>query len=208
MRIMLVDDHPVLLIGLQSVIDRVQDFRVVASCKTRDEAIQYARNHTVNVIIFDLILDGIREWRTVEQLSSIRPDAKIIVLSSLSEEDAGVDALERNCAGFLNKELAPELLESYIREALEGKIVGSAKLHQLFRKVLTGETDITRVLTPRQQEIFRLLGQGMNVKAIADKLSLSPNTIYNQTEDMCRRLQLSTLQELTYFAVRHSINNP
>lgn len=199
-RLLLVDDHPVTLLGLQHLVQDERDMEIVAACGTREEAMEVARSKPLDLVLFDLYLHGIREWRTVDWMLEEQPRVRVIVFSGISEEEEGLEALKRDRCGYLEKGLAPELLIDFIRLAMDGHIAASRNLLEHLARFRRGEVAVHGSLSDMERTVLNALGERLTVNQIAIQLSRSENTIYEYTRRIRYKLKLKSLRELEYLA--------
>jgi DNA-binding NarL/FixJ family response regulator len=171
-RILCVDDHPLVREGVTRKLDLQQDMRVVAAASTGEEAIRLFAQHRPDVTIMDLNLPGMSGLETIEALRSRQPDARIVVLTMYQGDEDIHRALEAGAAAYVLKTTVSDDLVRVIREVHAGARPMSPDVATQLaaRKVLPP-------LTPRERDVIELMAGGMRNKEIAAKLGISEDTV-------------------------------
>ena len=165
-RVMLVDDHAMVRHGLQQLLDGVADLEVVASTSDGGQAANLAQEHSPDVVLMDLqmpTVDGVVATRSI--VAEV-PDARVVVLTSFSDRERIVAALDAGAVGYLLKDAEPEELVSGIRAAARGE----SPLHpraarELLAARSTSEASTSESLTPREVEVLALGPRGFGQQA-------------------------------------------
>ncbi|MFW6598586.1 response regulator [Propionibacteriaceae bacterium Y2011] len=173
LRLMLVDDHPVVRRGLRAVFDDQPDVRVVAEAADGAEAITVLNTVTVDVILMDLQMSGMDGVATTRALQDLPGSPPVLVLTTY---DADVDilaALDAGAKGYLLKDARSEVIIAAARRAADGKLALSPDLAARVQR----HRENTTALSPRQIEICRALAEGLTNKQIAQRLFISEATV-------------------------------
>lgn len=179
-RILVVDDHPVVRQGLVIALSRTADLAVCCEAATLNEAMLAIKSDSPDLVLADLDLDGPSGMDLIKRVKEEFADLPVVILSMHDEEVYAERVLRAGARGYLMKSEAPERLVAGIRAALAGEIVLSAKMkNKILGNLATGKSSGSLVerLTDRELEIFRLVGDGLTTRQMADKLSLSIKTI-------------------------------
>jgi DNA-binding NarL/FixJ family response regulator len=180
-RVALVDDHPIVLQGLQHLFERHDDFTVVATCQDAESALAAVRDQRPDVMVLDLRMpgrDGLDVLRTLnhEQLS-----CRTVLLTAAITEDQVLEAVKLGAAGLVLKESAPETLLTCVRRVNAGEQwIDRDTVTRAFKTVLDREAaqkEASQTLTPREIEIVKMVAQGLRNRAIAERLSISEGTV-------------------------------
>jgi DNA-binding NarL/FixJ family response regulator len=181
-RLVLADDHPVVLAGLVSLFRTEPDFEVLAACKDGDEALQVLREHHPDVLILHLRMpgkDGLAVLRAMRQEKLV--NTRTMVLTAVTDDHEVLEAIRLGARGVVLKEMAPHFLVQCVRrvaaggEWLERRSVGHALDVLLKREA--GAQEAASALTAREREIVRMLASGLHNKEIASKLLISEGTV-------------------------------
>jgi two-component system invasion response regulator UvrY len=203
-RILLVDDHPVVRSGCQRLLELEPDLRVVAQAATVDEACAQWSRRPVDLTITDLSLPGSGGLELIRRLIERAPDARVLVFSMLDSEALVRRALALGARGYVPKRAAPESLIDAVRTVMRGQraLAPGLPMHLLQD---SGHADPLSALTPRELEILRLLASGWSAADCARALHLSPKTTANLQTQIKDKLGLSTSAAMAHFALRHGL---
>lgn len=203
-RLVLADDHPILLDGLERLFQLEPDFQVLARCADGAEALRAVANHRPDVLILDLgmpVKDGLTVLR---ELRSLKLPTAVVVLTASLDEDDLLEAIQLGARGFLAKGLAPDLIVKCVRKVHAGEqwlepglVVRAAE--KLSRRQAAGR-EVGRVLTARELEIVRLVATGRRNKAIAEALSISEGTVKIHLHNVYEKLGLDGRLALVLYA--------
>lgn len=202
--LVLADDHPIILDGLEMLFRAEQDFQVLARCVNGEETLQAVRQHRPDILILDIRMpgkDGLAVLREVKKDSL--PTRAVLLTVGLDEDDL-LEAIRLGVRGVVLKEMAPQMLVQCVRKVhageqwLEKRSVGRALEKMLLREA--GERQVAGVLTPRELEIVRMVAAGLRNKEIADSLSISEGTVKIHLHHIYEKLHLDGRLELALYA--------
>jgi DNA-binding NarL/FixJ family response regulator len=174
-RILIADDHPVVLSGLQAILTSQADFEVIAAVQNGKAAVDAANSFHPDVILMDLqmpVLDGLSAIRQIHQS---RPSIKLLVLTTYDAEADILPAIEAGAAGYLLKDSPPETLFEAVRGTLRGDMVLSGNVAEKVSAKLK-QANLNE-LSFREMEVLKLAAQGKANKEIAAQLHISEATI-------------------------------
>ena len=210
-RVLLSDDHALVLGALRLMVERIEGVKVVAEAGDGRAAVEQAIEHRPDVAILDI---SMREMNGIEALGRIReavPETRVLILSSHSTGDFVLRALRAGANGYLVKDSAPAELATAIREIVAGRSYLSPSVASQVisgvRDRAQGENELDQ-LTPRQREILQLIAEGKSTKAIAAKLDVSIKTAETHRAALMERLGIRDVAGLVLFAVRHGLVDP
>jgi DNA-binding NarL/FixJ family response regulator len=203
--ILLVEDHPVVRVGLRELIDAEPDLNVCAEAETVADAVEAARQAHPHLAIIDISLPDGSGIALIKRLKVLLPELRMLVCSMHDEALYAERAINAGAHGYVNKQqTTAEVLEA-IRQVLSGRIYLSEAMVQRvingFAKKKDGAASSIEDLSDRELEVFGLIGQGLSTSKIAAQLNLSVKTVETHREKIKRKLQLSTAGEL----VRHAV---
>lgn len=210
LRILLVDDHEVVRLGLKALIERQPTFAVIAEAGTADEATEKARVHKPDVIVMDVRLPGRSGIDATREIMKAQPDTKIIILTSYADDELLMDAIEAGAAGYVLKQIGSDALlralesvargESLLDPALMNKVF--ARLREAARKE-RGQAFAN--LTEQEVKILALVAEGLTNREIADKIYLSEKTVRNYVSAILGKLGLAHRSQAAAYAVEHGL---
>lgn len=203
-RLVIADDHAVVLKGLQALFDTEPDLAVVADCTTGEQTIRAVREHHPDVLVLDLRmhgLDGLAVLRALNE-QGIRP--RTILLAAEIDDDQTLEAVRLGVAAVVLKEVAPHLLIECIRKVhagerwFEGQSVGRALEGMLRREA--GLRDLRQALTNRELDIVRMIVLGLRNAEIAGRLRVSEGTVKSHLHHVYEKLGVNSRMDLLLLA--------
>lgn len=206
-RILLVDDHPFMRVGLATLIDRQPDLTVCGEAGNPVEAFHTLEKTKPDLILTDLTMPGRSGLEFIKDLRAAEPELAILVVSMHDEAVHAERALRAGARGYIMKEAGGENLLAAIRQVLRGEVYVSPKMSARILEGLSGgrprgSSSPIEKLTDREFEIFQLIGQGKSTRDIAAQLSLSPKTIDVHRANIKEKLALTDVTALIRHAVR------
>lgn len=207
LRIMVVDDHPLVRDGLRHLIDAETDMNVVAEAKSGESAMRLLGEEEVDLALVDLALPGMDGLTLIRRIRDEHPELRIVVVSMLDQSLNAERALRAGASGFVTKRDATEEVVSSIRRVSSGELYVSEGLAMdMIGDLIGGRkgalNSITEELSKREFEVFRLIGKGMRTSQVADTLDLSVKTVETHQANIKRKLGLRDARELAYYAMR------
>ena len=201
-RVLIADDHPVVLRGLKEILAGDPEIEVAGEASDGFEVLQLVRAEDLDVAIIDFSMPGRSGLELVEQLKMARPDLPVLVLSMHPEEHVGTRCLRAGAAGYMTKESAPtELMKAIRRVAAHGKYVSESMAERLAWVLETGKEALHERLSAREYRVLCLIASGRTGGQIAAELHLSPNTVNTYRRRILEKLHLANNGELTRYAI-------
>lgn len=180
-RIVLADDHPIVLQGLQQLFERQGDFDVLCCCSDGAAALHAVRDRNPDVLVLDLRMPGKTGLDVLRMLSTEHMKCRTVLLTAAVRDEEVVEAMKLGAMGLVLKESSPEVLVDCVRRVHNGESwIDRETVTHAFRTTLDRESsarEAAEVLTPRELEIVRMVAQGLRNKAIASRLSISEGTV-------------------------------
>ena len=209
-KIVLVDDHPIVLDSLQELFAAEADFRVVARCSNGEEALRAACKLKPDILILDIRMEGIDGLECLRRLRQEKRPTRVVFLTAMVEEDQALEAIRLGVGGVVLKEMPPRLLLLCIRKVHAGKQwLERDSIVRAIEKLLKREDGarlLASLLTTRQTEIVRLVSQDLQNKEIADRLCISEGTIKVHLHNIYQKLNVSSRPELVRVAQEKGFN--
>jgi DNA-binding NarL/FixJ family response regulator len=207
--LVLADDHPILLDGLQRLFELEPDFQVVARCTDGEQALRAVARHRPDVLMLDLGMPGKDGLSVLRELKVQRLPTRVIVLTASLDEDDLLDAVQLGARGFLVKGVAPELIVRCVRKVHGGEQwlepgLAVRATEKLSRRQ-AGEREAAGLLTPRELEIVRMLAAGLRNKGIAEALAISEGTVKIHLHNIYEKLHLDGRVALMLWAQQKGI---
>jgi DNA-binding NarL/FixJ family response regulator len=209
-RVMLVDDHEVVRLGLVAALEVENDISIVAQAEDGESAVQIATTMQPDVILMDILLPGIDGIEACRQVKEASSRTCVVMLTSHTKQEAVLSAIMAGASGYLLKNTAPRAIVSAIRSAAAGEsmldpAVTGKILDQIRRLVEGHQDDDVAELSEREREVLSLIAEGLTNTEIAERLVLSPNTVRNHVSHVLSKLGLSRRSEAAAFAAKRGI---
>ena len=211
--VLIVDDHPLFREGLKSLIGRHAGFEVVGEAENGKQGIKKAKKLRPDLVVMDLSLPDQSGIDVTRRIRSMLPETRIMILSMHSKIDYITKAFQAGACGYVVKESATERLVECLKSISKGDYFLDTSLsHKVVKNLMKSgekEAKITdagyKTLTPREQQITRLLAEGISTKDIADQLFISPKTVENHRSNIMNKLDLHSTMELVRYAAKLGI---
>lgn len=205
-RVLLVDDHPVVRAGYQRLLEQAGDIAVVAQADRVDKAYAEFVAHMPDVIVTDLSMPGSGGLELIRRILARDASARVLVFSMYDSPLLVRRALDAGARGFLSKSSAPETLIEAVRTVHRGhRYLSNDFSPALLERDTRYEASQLDSLTAREFEIFRLLAQGRSLNECAQALNLSPKTVSNYQTLIKEKLGVSTSAALVHLAIRNGV---
>lgn len=179
--LVLADDHPIVLAGLENMLRRERDCRVVASCVDGVEAMRAITRHSPDVAVLDLRMPRMDGLAVLRQIQKDKLATRTVLLAAVLEDDDLVEAVRLGVRGIVLKEMAPTLVVQCVREVhAGGQWLEKRSVSQAIEKLIRREEatrDMAKILTPRELQIAGAVASGLRNKEIADKLGIAEGTV-------------------------------
>ena len=203
-RLVLADDHPIVLNGLESLFHLEPDFQVVARCVNGEETLAAVRQHRPDILILDIHMPRKDGLEVLRELDQDQLPTRVVLLAAALEEHEVLEALRLGARGMVLKELAPQLLVQCVRKVHAGgqwleKSLSARALHTLVRREGDGR-DAKRDLTPRERDIVVMATAGLPTKEMARQLSISEGTVKIHLHNVYKKLKVQNRVELVLYA--------
>ncbi len=210
LRILIVDDHEVVRLGLRALLDRHPDFTVVDEAGTAREAIQKALLHRPDVVVMDIRLPGRSGIDACRDIVSQLPDTRVIMLTSYAEDELLFDAIEAGACGYVLKQVGSDDLIRAIEavgrgEALLDPAVTRRVLERVREAARRDEVAAFAELTEQELRVLALVAEGKTNREIAHALYLGEGTVRNYVSSILSKLGVTNRAEAAAFAVRHNL---
>jgi two-component system, NarL family, nitrate/nitrite response regulator NarL len=202
-RLVLADDHPLILNALEDLFRLQEDFQVVARCMDGEEALQAVRRHQPDVLLLDLRMPGEDGIAVLQAMHQEQLPTRVVILAGELDDAKAVQVMQLGVRGVVLKEMATRQIVQCIRKVyagghwLEYRSAGRALERIVQREA--GLRQLFSILTPRELEIARLVGSGMRNKRIAEKLSISEGTVKIHLHNIYNKLHVQNRLELALY---------
>jgi NarL family two-component system response regulator LiaR len=209
-RVLIVDDHPVVRRGIQSLLGEEEDIEIVGEAVNGKDAFEKAESLKPDVILMDLVMPEMSGIEAIEKITASHPDARILVMTSFAADDKVFPSIKAGALGYLLKDSDPEDLIRMIRQVFRGELsihpTIARKVIQELNRPATGPLTPSPI-TEREVEILKLLAEGMENKEIAAKLVVRDATVRTHVSNILRKLQLANRVQATLYALRTGLTS-
>jgi DNA-binding NarL/FixJ family response regulator len=202
--LVLADDHPIVLDGLEQLFHAEEDFKVLARCRSGEETLEAVLTHQPDVLVLDIRMPGMDGLGVLRAMKKEKLSTRVVLLAAALDENETMEAIRLGVKGVVLKEMAPRLLVQCVRKAhageqwLEKRSFGLL-LEKLLRRE-AGALEVAGVLTPREIEIVRMVARGLRNKEIAAQLSLNEGTVKVHLHNIYEKLHVENRVSLTLLA--------
>lgn len=204
-RILIVDDHPMMREGLRTLISREHDLAVCGEAETAGQALEAVANLKPELVLADISLPGRNGVELIKDIRSLQPAVLILVISMHDESLYAERVLRAGARGYIMKQESGPTMIQAIRQVLAGRIYLSDKMSARILENVAGKrakaSPIER-LSDREFEVFQLIGRGKSTVQIAEELHLSTKTVEAHRAQVKAKLDLRNMPELISFASR------
>ncbi len=204
-KILIADDHPFVRDGIKNVLERAIDLKEIGEAESSEQVFKMVAKEKWDVIILDLNMPGIGGIEILKELKNSHPKLPVIVLSTYSEELYGVSTIKAGASAFLNKSTSPSELVKAILQIVKGKKYIRPSLAEKLADHMDHDSEKQAhfSLSDRELEVMRLIGSGLKVSEIADKLCVSVSSINSYRSRLLEKMQFKTNSDI----IRYIINN-
>jgi DNA-binding NarL/FixJ family response regulator len=211
-RLLVVDDHPIVRLGLVELLSEQPDLQVVAEAANANETMEVLENESIDLLVLDLSLEGMDGLELIKNLKALHGDLPILVVSTHDEKFYAQRALHAGALGYLSKESATDYIVDAVRRVRSGKIYVSEEMSdRMLHNMVDGRHEATDSpidrLSDRELEVFRGIGRGLSTRQIAEELSLSVKTIETYRENIKTKLDFADGHEMVRYAVQWGLED-
>jgi DNA-binding NarL/FixJ family response regulator len=207
-RLVVVDDHPVVREGLRSFLGSREGLDVVGEADDVEGAVRETARLLPDVVLLDLVLPGGGGVSALPRLLALQPPPKVVILTSFGADEQALAAVRAGASGWLGKDVPPAELESAIRTVHRGgSVLDPAIATRVLNEVSSPSTRDPHLeqLTTREREVLALLGQGLSNRDLATQLFVAEKTIKTHVSSILAKLHLTDRTQAALFAVRHGL---
>jgi len=203
--IFIVDDHPIVVEGLRSVIEKLEGHQIAGAAGNAIDAIDWLKKVQVDVLLLDINLPDINGIDLCKKVRSEFPSIKVLGISTFSERSYISRMIQNGAHGYLIKSASQEEIAEAIASVMEGKLYMSLNMEHLLRPISVVATDRLPELTKREKEVLQHIAEGLTNSQIAAKLFISPSTVDTHRKNMLTKMQVSNTAALIRLAVENGL---
>jgi two-component system, NarL family, response regulator DevR len=212
LRILLVDDHEVVRLGLKSLLERQPQFHVVAEASNEAEAVERAHEHKPDIVLMDIRLAGSSGIEACSKITKALPDTKVVMLTSYAEDEMLFAAIRAGAVGYVLKQVGGSELIQAIESAARGDATLDPSLTQrvfseVRRSIQREEASAFSELTNQEMHVLDAISEGKTNREIAEILFLSEGTVRNYVSSILSKLGVSNRAEAAAYAIQHHLKD-
>jgi len=206
-KIIIIDDHSIVRKGLKEILDEDRDFTVTGEAESGEELLKILETETFDVVILDVTMPGQGGLETLKEIKTKYPDLPVLMLSVHKEDQYAFGVLKAGAAGYINKKSAPEELIKAIRMVGDGKKYVSEYLANLLASNLNigNKAQLHETLSDRELQVMLLIAEGQSPREIAEKLSLSVNSINTYRSRVLEKIHIKSNAEIAVYVVQNGL---
>lgn len=208
--VVIVDDHPIVRAGMRSILQSAADIQIIGEGENGADALRLVETYRPDVLALDVQLPDMNGLEVTRQLRAKGISTVILILTAHNDPQIIFGLLESGAVGYVLKDEALETLVNAVRCAARGESwLSPAVAGQVVRRavagVALGDAEALGCLTPREVQVLRLIGRGLDNTSIAQELVLTKRTVQNHISNIYGKLGVTTRAEAVLFAVHHGL---
>lgn len=211
-RILLVDDHEVVRIGLKALLEKHPDFEVVAEAASGHDAVDKTKANKPDVVVMDIRLKGGSGIEACQEITEKYPNTKVIMLTSYAEDEMLFSAIRAGASGYVLKQIGSDDLIHAIEAIGRGDaLLDPAVTQRVFQEVRKAareeEASAFAELTQQEMHVLQLVSEGRTNRQIAEMLFLGEGTVRNYVSSILSKLNVRNRAEAAAYAVEHNLKD-
>lgn len=209
-RLLIVDDHEVVRIGLKSVLNNYPEYEIIAEAGNAKEALQQISTNQPDIVLMDIRLPGTSGIDACEEIMARYPKIKVIMLTSYAEDEMLFSSIKAGACGYVLKQINPDDLMKSIDAVARGEAsLDPAVTQRIFQEVRKAvkdeEASAFSTLSSQEKMVLKLVSEGKTNREIAQKLYLGEGTVRNYVSSILSKLGVSNRAEAAAYAVEHNL---
>lgn len=207
-KVLIVDDHEMVRIGLAAVLGTEEDIEVVGEASNGIEGIRLAEEYKPDVVLMDLVMDGMDGVETTRRIMELVPDCKVIVLTSYVDDEKIYPVIEAGAFSYLLKTSRASEIAEAIRAAVKGQpILESQVASKIMNRFRQGKQEKLphEDLTEREMEVLRLIAKGKSNQEVADELFIGVKTVKFHVTNILAKLGVEDRTQAAIYAYKHGL---
>jgi DNA-binding NarL/FixJ family response regulator len=212
-KILIADDHPIVLNGLRTVLNAQPDLEVVAQATDGIEAVEKALSEDVELVVLDISMPRRTGLQAAREITQRRPEVRVLMLSMHDNEEFLFEAINAGASGYVLKSSVDRDLVEACRATMRGEPFlypggVQALMREYMERARAGQTAPRQLLTPREEEVVKLIAEAHTNDEIAGMLHISKKTVERHRANILEKLGMRDRVELTRYAIRRGLVQP
>jgi DNA-binding NarL/FixJ family response regulator len=206
-KILIVDDHPVVRKGLRQIVEETKDITVADEAETGQDALKKVKKHKYDVVLLDISLPDMNGLEVLRELKSEHPEIHVLILSIYPEEQYAMRALKGGASGYLTKEKLPDELIMAIKIVTHGRKYITPSVAELLAVNLEKDRNelLHESLSDREFRIMCMMASGKTARNIADELSLSAKTVSTYKYRIMKKMKMKNNAEIIRYVIEQKL---
>lgn len=206
-RVLFVDDHEMVRIGVTTYLSTQADIEVVAEASNGEEAVKWALELKPDIILMDIVMDQMDGIEATKQIIANWPEAKILMVTSFVDDDKVYPALEAGAMSYLLKTTKASEIANAIRKTAQGESVFEAEVTNKMMARMRGQQEVPlhETLTSREREVLMLIAQGRTNQEISDQLFIALKTTKVHVSNILSKLEVQDRTQAAIYAYQHEL---
>ncbi len=206
--ILIVDDHEVVRRGLRSLLELQEDFKILGEAGTADEAVEFAKNNSPQVVLMDVRLPGKSGVEACKNILSLKKEIKVLMLTSYANDQEIYDSIVAGASGYILKEVNGEELIDGIKKVAKGETLLDPLVAEVVFNRVKSMAEAQKVqdkLNKQEKKILELLGEGKTNKEIADELFLAEKTVRNYVSKVFTKIKVKNRTQAVVYVTKNNM---
>ncbi|MEL6975286.1 MAG: response regulator transcription factor [Bacteroidota bacterium] len=204
-RVVIVDDHPLVIEGLKSLLNGNREIKVVHSCERGGEVLEYLKNDTVDLVLLDINLPDISGTEVCRLINKEHPSVAVVGLSTYGERSIINQMISNGAKGYLLKNVTESELVEAINKVYRGKYYYGHEIQKAMANTIFHTMGSTPRLTKREKQILKLIVSGKTRNGIAEELFISPLTVETHRRNLMKKMEASNTASLVKIAIEKAL---
>ncbi len=206
-RVLITDDHEMVRIGVSAYLSIQPDIEVVGEAENGEKAVKLALELRPDIILMDLVMDGMDGIQATKEIIERWPDAKIIIVTSFLDDDKVYPALEAGATSYILKTSKASEIAQAIRKTFDGQTILEPEVtNKMMAKMRSKNESLPHEeLTPREREVLLLMAEGKSNQEIADELFIALKTVKVHVSNILSKLDVEDRTQAVIYAFKHSL---
>ncbi len=202
--ILIIDDHEVVRKGVRSYLDTLADMKVIGEAASGEDGLKLVEENIPDVALVDLIMPGMDGVETTRHIKEVSPRTQVVVLTSYHKDAHIFPALKAGAISYILKDVKMEQLADTLRRTVEGEVVLHPRVASRVLKNIRGDHDeelaLFSNLTDREQEVLKLIANGLTNRKISEELVISENTVKGHVSNILSKLHVADRTQVAVYA--------
>ena len=204
-RVFIVDDHPMVVEGLKALLGQLENIKVAGAASNAFDAIPFLRKNAIDLVLLDINLPDVNGIDLCKKIKKDFPDVRVLGISTFSERSYISRMIANGASGYLIKSASAEEIAWAIQTIMEGKFYMSLDMEHILQASAMAPAGLLPALTKREEEILRLIAEGLTNNQIAEKLFISPLTVDSHRKNLLTKLKVNNTASLIRLAAEHRL---